>query len=314
MARADVSVALVETGVSPRVDDVLRCLCGRASDRRGAVFGVGRPEVFPAGMRVVAPEAPTPAAAKNAALRAAGTPYVLLLAADTVVTPDVVETLARGLDSRPRLLVLAAWPCHEMGWVMPWLFRYPSLLAEVFGALNPLPRRHGPPRRGRREDVGRTWWFRLEAALVRREAALGLPPWPEGFRFGFEDAVWLRRAHEAGWRAEFGDEAFAYAFAPKRLGPVPGDIRLAWEASRARLIETLEAPREARLHLGIRRVRLALRAWKAGVLSALLPSLFRGPRSLARQTKWARRWSHAGRPPVEPAPGAERHVWWEDLS
>lgn len=313
MARADVSVALLAPGVSPRLEDVLRGLRARPSGRLREVFGVGEASRFPAGLRVAAPASPTPAAAKNAALRAAETPYVLLLSADTVLTLDVVERLAAGLDARPDLIALAALPCHESGWAMPWLFRYPTVRSELAGSLAPLRGRAFPSPKKRRGEAGATWWFRLEAALVRRDPALDLPPWPEALRFGFEDAVWLRRAREAGRPAEIAEEAFAYCFAPKQVGPVPREVRLAWEASRARLIETLWPPAAARRRLGLRRLALALRAALTRLLSALYFGRNRKLRRLARETAWAGKWHDAGRPTVRPAPGVERRVWWEGL-
>lgn len=310
----DVSVAILSPGVAPRVEDALLALRQwgpRARVRE--VFGVGAAEDFPEGLRVVTPQRMTPAGAKTAALREARGEFALLLAADTLLDAESLGRLAAGLEARPDHVALVAWSCREAGWAMPWRRAYPGLWRETvpFSMMRTMRRLSAEEPEW---TADRCSWMRLNCALLRREAALDVGPWAEGYRFGFEDAEWIRRALDKGLRVQFAAKVFAYALAPKRFRGLEPQIVRAYEESRDRLVEAFEGPRRAAAYRRVRRACLAARALGLNILSALFLGRHPPLRSALEENRWTREWHSQGRPHVPLPPRAERYVRWEHLA
>ena len=125
-----VTVAILNVGVHPRIEHVLRALTVRPCEAIIEILGVGDTSPFPAGVRRVA-AADCRAAAKNAALQAAKGDFVLLLAADTVAPPATVEGLAAVMQRHPRCALAGARILYENGRPRPCSRRFPPLGREL---------------------------------------------------------------------------------------------------------------------------------------------------------------------------------------
>ena len=130
-----------------------------------------------------------PAAARNAGLSVAGTPFVAFLDSDVVPVPGWLGVLRRHLDDPavgvvgPRVLGGEPRPGDT------WLCRYEAARSSL--DLGPRP---GPV-----QPLGRVAYLPSAALLVRRSA---FPGFDERMRVAEDvDLVW--RAHRAGWRVRY---------------------------------------------------------------------------------------------------------------
>ncbi|HRU04366.1 MAG TPA: hypothetical protein P5137_01165 [Candidatus Brocadiia bacterium] len=273
-----VSVALLAPGPCPQAAETLRVLRSRPLPRVAGVFGVGPAAAFESGLSV-RPCAPSLASAKNTALAAAATDYVLLLAPGVVVAPCVVEDLASQMDQDPRLAATAVFPLTEGGAPLPIELRPPSLRRAALGT--PPPRRPNPRL---------ALWLPMDCALVRREAALEIGPWPLDGAFRFDDARWSLAARRRGWRLSLRVDLAAYLLSDRPPMDATRKRRLRWEAAHDLwLRDALGPARAGRLRLA-RRVRLALAAFALRLAARVLGST-RGP--LAQRARLAA-WSLEG--------------------
>ena len=300
-----ISVAILTPGVTSRPDDVLRTLTVRPSEAIAEVFGVGKPADFPDGMRVVEPDAPGPAGAKTAAIRESRTELALLLAADTLMTPATAERLMADLDRHADCVAVSAWPRREAGWRFAFAWRFPSARRELI-----------PPAWGRRVALPggavQTDWVPMGCALVRREAALRVGPWPSGYHFGLEDAVWAWRAKTMGWATRLVGDALAYRLPIRKGGRLSREIRLAYEDSFNRMLEEINGPWSGR-HLRARLFRHRLTYAARWLAATLFAGRHSGLNELADDVRWVLDWYAEGRPPAPLAPGAEYLERWDEL-
>jgi GT2 family glycosyltransferase len=129
----------------------------------------------------------------NVALRRSSRPYVLLLNDDVRVRPGAVAALAAALDGDPRVAVAAPTVVGPDDAVEPTLWPAPSLAEDIRTAL----------RLGRARSVaaGETiGWATGCALMVRRDAALGLGGFDEGYFMYSEEIDLCTRLRAAGHR------------------------------------------------------------------------------------------------------------------
>lgn len=270
-----VSAALLAPTPCPQAAETLSLLTVRPAPRLAAVFGVGAAGAFPPGLPVF-PAGPSLAAAKNAALAAATTDYVLILAPGVVVAPSAVESLASQLDQDPGLAAAAVFPLSEGGSPLPIDLRPPSLRRTALGS--------PPPKR---PDPRHAFWLPMDCALVRRSAALSAGPWPLDSGCRFDDARWSLAARRQGWRLSLRVDLDACLLSDSPSMDATRQRRLQWEAAHDQWLRDALGPAGARRLRLARRVRLTLAALTLRLAARALGST-RGPLAQrARQAVWS---------------------------
>jgi GT2 family glycosyltransferase len=145
-------------------------------------------------------------AAANQALRAASAPYVLLLNADTEITPGSVDILARHLDDRPRAAIAAPRLVDQSGAPQVSVFPFPGtsgwLLenAPVAALVRRLPAARARSVSFRETSEPRPVPWALGAALLmRRDAVLAVGGFDESYFMYYEEVDLCRRLAQAGY-------------------------------------------------------------------------------------------------------------------
>ena len=314
---ACVSVAILNSAVHERVEHVLRALTVRPSNVILEVLGVGDVAPFPDWVRKVPAPADDRSTAKNAAVRAAKGDLVLLLSADTVTPPAAVEALTEVMESHPSCALVSARLVYESGRLRFSGRPFPLLSRELF--LNTsLWIKWRIARRWlcRRSDKAayEVDWAPVLCAMVRRAAALDIGPWPQDYRFQFDDAAWCHAARAQGWDVRVTAEAFAHELAPfRRYGYCTREELQAFEDSLSRIIRHVKTPRVGAFHLRARRTRLRLARLGMRLLSALTLGRHESINYKARAAGWVLDWYRAGCPRVALPPTAECEINWHGL-
>lgn len=270
-----VSVALLAPTPCPQVAETLRVLRARPSPRVAHVFGVGPAAAFESGLPVV-PCAPSLASARNTALASATSDYVLLLAPGIVVAPSAVEALASSMDQDSSLAAAAIFPRTEGGAPLPIELRTPSLRRAALGT---------PPPRW--PDPRLALWMPMDCALVRRQTALDIGPWPRDGAFRFDDARWCLAARRRGSRLSLRVDLAAYLVSASPAMAVTRERLLRWEAAHDQWLRDALGPAGARRLRLARRVRLAAAAFGLRLAAKALGST-QGPLAQrARSAAWS---------------------------
>jgi N-acetylglucosaminyl-diphospho-decaprenol L-rhamnosyltransferase len=192
-------------------------------------------------------------AAANAGIAATSAEYVLILNADTVVTPGAVEELAAALDRRPGVAV--AGPCllYPDGTVQPTLRRFPTRLTPVFESTivqEWWPRNrwvrayhmHDAPRDTPR-DVD---WLVGAALLVRRAALERVGGFDPAFRMFSEEVEWCWRFRRHGWSVRYIPTAKIMHHEGASTAQDVPRRQQDFDASRVLLLERMYGARHAR--------------------------------------------------------------------
>jgi cellulose synthase/poly-beta-1,6-N-acetylglucosamine synthase-like glycosyltransferase len=317
MKAPTVSVAVLNVGLHERIEHLLRVLNVRPIARVREIAGVGDVSPFPETMRTWSLETQDRATAKNAALRKTSGDFVLLLAGDTVVPPATVETLAATLAEHPQCALVSARLLLESGRLRAWDRRFPRLGRELTLHTGLWIRSLRLRYMLRGKATSSTYpveWAPSLCAMVRREAFEQIGPWPEGYRFDFDDAAWCHRARERGWEIRAAREAFAHQLAPLRyLEDNPKEVVQGFEESLTRLIAEIKPGRSAAFHRSARRFRLRLARLGCLMAASCLLRRHESMNYRADATKWLLDWYAAGRPHVELTPTIEREFYWFGL-
>lgn len=160
----------------------------------------------------------TPAAALNQALRLARGRYLSLWQDSILLQTRTLYQLLALLDDRP-----------EVGLVAPRLVAPDNTSLANAGPLPTLFRSHRPEGQipaGQQAPLPAAW-LSDQALLFRREVVDDIGPLDSGFRSGYADADFCRRAALDGWRLVLLPTAMAMVSAPKADGPSPcttGDL------------------------------------------------------------------------------------------
>jgi N-acetylglucosaminyl-diphospho-decaprenol L-rhamnosyltransferase len=143
-------------------------------------------------------------AAANVAIHRLGTPYVLLLNADTELTPGAAAALAEYLDRHPRAAVAGPRLTRREGAYEPSAHRFPtprSLLVQESGLTRVLGL-------GRREwQAGPVDWVLGAALAIRRDAFVAVGGFDEEYFLYQEEVDLCHRLHEAGWEIHYAPVA-----------------------------------------------------------------------------------------------------------
>ena len=207
-----IGVAIVSHNTAPLLR---RCLGSLVPDTRGPVLVVdnrsldGSAELvrreFPS-VRVRA-EADNRGygAAANLAIRELGTRYVLLLNADTELTPGTAEALAAYLDDHPRAAVAGPRIVTVTGTYEPSVYRFPTPMALLLGESG-LRRLLGIGRRHewRTRSVD---WILGAALAIRREAFDAVGGFDEDYFLYQEEVDLCYRLRAAGWQIHYAPVA-----------------------------------------------------------------------------------------------------------
>jgi GT2 family glycosyltransferase len=145
------------------------------------------------------------AAANNLAFPLCRGRCLVLLNADTEVTPGALSVLVAFLDAHPRVGAAGPRLLNPDGSGQPSGFPFPRLSEAVLGLL--LHRQRAAKRRfedgaataGGAESVEAHDWLTGACLVIRREVLEEVGPLDEGFFFEAEDVDWCRRIRAAGW-------------------------------------------------------------------------------------------------------------------
>jgi GT2 family glycosyltransferase len=165
-------------------------------------------EAFPAATVVANAENVGFGRAANQGLRAAQTPYVLLLNSDAELRPGALAALAAVLDERPDVAIVGPRTRFADGAIqLSWGAR-PGLLAEwkQRRLVRGLESREGGALRHAEALAGREHepdWLSASCWLARREALDAVGLFDEGFFLYWEDVDLCLRLRDAGWRLVF---------------------------------------------------------------------------------------------------------------
>jgi GT2 family glycosyltransferase len=169
---------------------------------------------FPHVVLLVNSDNPGYGAASNQAIRAARSPYVLLLNSDTGLQSGALQALARYLDEHPRAAIAGPRLINPDGSLQPSCFAFPtplhlflqeSTLGRMIGIL-PLIR----------ERYLRTWshgqarqvpWVLGAALAIRQEPFLNLGGFDETYFMWLEEVDLCCRLQAAGWQTHFTPDA-----------------------------------------------------------------------------------------------------------
>ena len=153
-------------------------------------------------------------AAANQAMKRIETPYMLLLNADTFITPGGVQSLSKYLDEHPNVGMVGPRLLNLDGSVHPSCFPFPGsmrwavdnddvgrLVAHVPGVRN-RAFRTWPHDRSRRVP-----WVMGAALCIRREAADAVAGFDPDFFMYHEESDLAYRMADAGWETHFTPDA-----------------------------------------------------------------------------------------------------------
>lgn len=146
---------------------------------------------------------------------------ILLLDADTVVRPGVVDRLERFLNDHPDTFIVAPRMFNGDGSLQETARDFPRPINGLFGRQSVLTRWFPDNRFAKRylrtEDRDRKEPFEVEwvsaaCMMFPRRLADVIGPWDEGFHSYWVDADWCKRAGEAGGRifCDPGSEVIHY--------------------------------------------------------------------------------------------------------
>ena len=149
-------------------------------------------------------------AAANQAVAACSSRYVLVLNADTLLTPKAPTALAEYLDAHPQVAVAGPRLVNPDGSLQPSCHAFPTAatilveltpLARLAHALRPVPGLgvlHPPA--GPHDRAQRVDWVKGAALAIRREVFEQVGGFDESFFMYWEDADFCYRVARAGYR------------------------------------------------------------------------------------------------------------------
>lgn len=178
------------------------------------------------------------AAVANAAIEACSTSGVLLLNADTRVTPGTLARLGAYLADHPKASIVGPRLINADGSLQPSCFPFPSPRAALLGetGLGSLLSRI----RVLRKHHLRTWahdrprsvpWVRGAALMIRRETFLEAGGFDTDFYMYFEEVDLALRLSEAGWEVHFAPVADVYHLGGASTTQQRAKMRLRYYAS-----------------------------------------------------------------------------------
>lgn len=326
-----VTVAVIHHHIKGYAEDCLRSL-GAATPRADTEFLLVAGEGFEQerrvldrfpGVRVVRVERGDRAAAKNLAVAEAHGEFVLLVSADMLACPGAVERLWRFLESQFDPLVASAQLLMENGLPRCTAYRFPSLLrkANPLGWVVPRLRKYVPKRRqlphtgsgAGAECLASVKAEALTASflMARRETFRAVGEFTEGYRFGYEDTEWCRRAVAKRIARVVVTDALAYKLSPQLHGELPPHACIAMTASLIRLVEATRGKAYSALFRGLLKTESFCKWAAAGLVNRLVcgrSPLFRNDQVIHKAI-WT--MPREGPPDLDLPPDIESDVRWE---
>jgi GT2 family glycosyltransferase len=211
VSQPSVGVAIVSYNTAPLLR---RCLDSVVADTSGPVLVVDNHSTdtsvelvrseFPS-VRVCAEENRGYGAAANLAVAELGTRYVLLLNADTELTPGTMEALAAYLDDHPAVAIAGPRIVTATGRYESSVHRFPTPIA-LFLEESGIRRLLGFDRRNEWRARSADWI--LGAALaIRRQAFEAVGGFDEAYFLYHEEVDLCHRLREAGWEIHYAPVA-----------------------------------------------------------------------------------------------------------
>jgi GT2 family glycosyltransferase len=190
---------------------------------------------FPSVLLHVNPSNPGYGRAANDAIELSTAEYVVLLNADTRVTPGALAALARFLDGHPQSAIVGPRILNDDGSLQPSCYPFPTPL-HVLLELSGIGRlaRHVP---GLRNRYIRWWphdsaravpWVLGAAIAIRRRAIEEVGGFDEAFFMYYEEVDLCCRLQQAGWDVSFAPTSSIYHIGGASTGQYRGQMRLQW--------------------------------------------------------------------------------------
>lgn len=162
----------------------------------------------------------------NQGMRIARGEYLLLLNADTVVTPGWLESMVAAAEGDPSIGLVAPYTNQAAGFQVLWPPGYRSL-AELPAWARRFSRKH----RGRIRFVS---WVTAFCLLIPRHVYQAIGGLDESFGpGGFEDYDYCNRAHSAGFRIVISEGSYVHHYGGR------GYVNMGYDDLRARNREIL---------------------------------------------------------------------------
>lgn len=166
---------------------------------------------FPRVLIEATPENPGFAAGANRGLRAAPTPYVLLLNPDCLLRHPIAGALCDFADRHPDAAVVGPRVLNEDGSVQPSARRFPNATTALAGRRSWLTAavpgnwlsRYNLLTIGNGVDPRDVDWVSGACMLLRRQALDAIGGFDEGYFLYWEDADLCRRLKSNGWRTVY---------------------------------------------------------------------------------------------------------------